>query len=145
MLDILIVEDNRSLRSSLTDLMKRKGHNVVACSNGKAALKEINKNQFDLIITDLKMFPVDGFQVLETAKRVLPNSEVIVITALGSIKDGVEAMKKGAYDFLEKPVENERLLRIAERIDEKKRLEKELSSLKGVLQGKNDFEAIFVS
>ena len=123
-------------------LLQRNGHTIMQCSNGEEALIKMQSTIFDLIITDLRMSPIDGINLLHEAKKMMPTAEVIFITGVGSLKQGVEAMKMGAFDFLEKPASNERLLLLIDHIEEKKRLEKELSSLRGELRGKHDFEAI---
>lgn len=142
MLDILLVEDTKTVRNAMTALLQRNSYKVMQCSNGQKAVDKMRSTIFDLIITDLKMVPIDGFTVLREAQKLQPEAEVIVITGVGSIEDGVKAMKMGAFDFLQKPVSNERLLRLAKHIEEKRDLEKEFSSLREELQAKNDFEAI---
>lgn len=100
---ILIVDDEQSMREVLGILLEKEGHDVTACAGGVAALKTLQKAVFDMVITDLKMPEVGGIEVLRSAKSVNPETVVLVITAFGTAESAVEAMKLGAYDYINKP------------------------------------------
>ena len=119
---ILVVEDDPILRRFVTDVLKRKGCNVTSVENGMAALEEIDKKQFHLIISDLKMQGMDGLELLTRVKKMVPSTEVIIITAYGSVSSAVEAMKKGAFDYITKPIELEELDIVIDRVFEHQKL-----------------------
>ena len=102
---ILIVDDEESMRITLSLLFKKQGHKIITASSGEEAVTIINKDIFDVIITDLKMEELGGIDVLRAVKAVHPGTEVIILTAYGTIKNAVEAMKLGAFDYLTKPLE----------------------------------------
>jgi two-component system, NtrC family, response regulator HydG len=100
---ILVIEDNETLREGVVQVLKRMGHEVLAASNGLDGLTLFEAHQPELVITDLKMDGLDGMEVLQ---RILARDEdtlVMIITAFGSIEKAVEAMQKGAFDFIPKP------------------------------------------
>ena len=100
---ILIVDDERSLRDVLSIMLKRAGYDVTAVSDGDEAIARVEKELFDLVITDLKMPKTGGMDVLRAVKETSPDSVVLIITAFASAESAVEAMKLGAYDYLPKP------------------------------------------
>lgn len=142
MVEILIVEDERGVRKALSILLKKKGYHVYECSNGREAFEKLHAKFFDLVITDQIMEPITGMEVLKYVKRFSPATEVIVITAYGTVKDGVEAMKLGAYDYITKPFENEEMLLLVERALEKRRLAEEINKLKIQVHEKYSFDGI---
>ena len=119
---ILVVEDDPILRRFVTDVLKRKGCAVTSAENGLSALEEIDKKQFHLVISDLKMQGMDGLELLAKIKKMVPSTEVIIITAFGSVSTAVEAMKKGAFDYITKPVELEELDIVVDRVFEHQKL-----------------------
>ena len=100
---ILIVEDELIARENLDHVLKKEGYDTVAVESGVLAFKELEKHEFDLVMTDLRMQQVDGLQVLERTKELYPDTEVIVITGFATVSTAVEAMQKGAYHYLPKP------------------------------------------
>lgn len=104
---ILVVDDERDICRALEFLLSREGYKVAVTYSGQDALKKIESEDFDLVITDLKMEGLDGMQVLERALNLRPNLMVILMTAFASVESAVEAMKKGASDYLVKPFINE--------------------------------------
>ncbi len=104
---MLVVDDERDICRALEFLLTREGYTVVTANNGHDALKKIEADDFDLVMTDLKMEGIDGMQVLERARAMNPNLLVIIMTAFASVESAVEAMKKGASDYLVKPFINE--------------------------------------
>jgi len=112
MADILLVEDLENPRKAISYLLKGKGYTVEEAQNGQVALDILSGHLFDLVITDVKMKPVDGMQVLKKVKKCWPDTEVIVITAYGTIESGVKAIKLGAFDYITKPFNNEEFLSV---------------------------------
>jgi DNA-binding NtrC family response regulator len=104
---ILVVDDERDICRALEFLLSREGYKVATAGSGQEALKKIDSEDFDLVITDLKMEGMDGMQVLENAMARRPNLIVVIMTAFASVESAVEAMKKGASDYLVKPFINE--------------------------------------
>jgi len=100
---ILVVDDELSMREFLGILFEKEGHSVRLAEGGEAALQRLDDDEFDLVITDLKMPGVDGLEVVEKVKAVAPDTQVIVITAFATTETAVEAMKRGAYDYVMKP------------------------------------------
>ncbi|HEX9743007.1 MAG TPA: sigma-54 dependent transcriptional regulator [Nitrospiraceae bacterium] len=100
---ILIVDDERSMRDVLSIMLKRAGYEIAVASDGVEAIARIEKELFDLVITDLKMPTKGGLDVLKAVKDTSPDSVVLIVTAFASTESAVEAMKLGAYDYLPKP------------------------------------------
>ena len=97
---ILVVDDERGLREVLSIMLKRAGYAVTEASDGEEAIGQINKEIFDLVITDLRMPKADGMAVLKAVKSSSPETVVLVITAFATADSAVDAMKQGAYDYL---------------------------------------------
>ena len=110
-LSVLVVDDNRTAADSIARLLGREGHTVEACYDGQTAVERLQDRPFDLVLTDLRMEPVDGMTVVKVARSCDPPVDVIVFTAFGSVEAAVEAMRLGALDFLTKPVTADQLLR----------------------------------
>jgi two-component system response regulator HydG len=111
---ILIVDDHDSARSMLSEMLRVEGYEVDQASNGERACTMVSDNGYDLVITDLRMGDVGGLEVLRRTRESSPHTEVIVMTAFGTIEDAVEAMRFGAHDFVQKPfVEEELLVKVA--------------------------------
>jgi two-component system response regulator AtoC len=109
---ILVVDDEEGIRAFVTDALREAGHIVTAVGDGAAALAAIALKAFHVVVTDLKMPRMDGVALLAEVRRTHPEIEVIVLTAHGSIGGAVEAIKQGAFDYLEKPVESLSALRL---------------------------------
>jgi DNA-binding NtrC family response regulator len=121
MVSVLIVEDEDSLRKALSQLLLNKGYEVTEVSDGNEAFSILEKKNFDLVITDLRMKIVSGEEVLKKVKENSPTTEVIIITAYGTIQSAVEAMKNGAFDYITKPFKSEELFSIINRAIEKRK------------------------
>lgn len=100
---ILIVDDEKSMREFLEIMLLKDGYQVHTADSGKSALEAIQRNSFDMLITDIRMKPVNGLDVLKQCKAVSPGTVVIIISAYASTETAVAAMKEGAYDYLPKP------------------------------------------
>jgi len=136
------VEDQDNVRRVISTLLRRNGYSVSEASEGSEAITKLKRRKFDLVITDLRMEPVDGMEVLRRIKEISPETEVIVVTAFGTVAGGVEAMKLGAYDYIQKPVDNEEFLLIIQRAIEKKELAARVEQLQHDLREKYRFEQI---
>jgi Nif-specific regulatory protein len=106
---ILVVDDHDSLRKGLVKALTGASHDVEEAPSGTTAIERLQDSQFDVILTDLRMGGADGMDVLRTARSLQPNAAVILMTAFGSIHTAVEAMKIGAFDFVQKPFEIEEM------------------------------------
>jgi two-component system response regulator PilR (NtrC family) len=127
---ILIVEDEKSMREVLKILLEGERYEVVSASDGLEGLSYLANDIFDLVITDVKMPKVDGFELLKKTKEISPDTIVIMITAFGTTEAAIEAMKAGAYDYINKPFKIDEIRLIVEKALEKKRLSEEVSLLR---------------
>jgi DNA-binding NtrC family response regulator len=107
--EIIVIEDNDTMRLGIADSLKREGYKINTYENGVEALKKFQLSNAALAIIDLKMEPVDGIEVLCKLKEINPTTEVLMISAYGTVEDAVKAMKLGAADFLTKPFSPEEL------------------------------------
>ena len=110
---ILVADDEQNLRRVLVALLKRDGHEVVQAATGVEAIERLG--DVDIVITDLRMPGADGMEVLRTASRTYPHTPVIMITAYGSVGQAVEAIKAGAFDYIEKPFEQDAIRMIVQK------------------------------
>ncbi|HEU4400987.1 MAG TPA: sigma-54 dependent transcriptional regulator, partial [Candidatus Polarisedimenticolia bacterium] len=127
---ILVVEDKESLRAVLRQTLEAEGFGVEEAPDGRAALEKIRRDRFAMVVTDLRLPRADGHEVLKAAVVADPEMPVILMTAYGTIRDAVSAMKEGAYDYLEKPVDNDHLLALIRRALEHRSLKRENLLLK---------------
>jgi len=128
---VLVVDDQRNMRATTAIVLRSAGHTVDEAEDGAAALVRLQQEAFDVVLTDLRMPTVDGMELLREAQRLSPETQVIVMTAYGTIDSAVEAIRRGAYDFLAKPFkEDELTLRVAKAL-EKRRLVGEVHLLAG--------------
>ena len=139
---ILVVEDERSMREVLKILLEEEGYDVSAASDGLEGMEAVRANIFDLVITDIKMPGADGFEVLKLVKEVYPETIVIMVTAFGTTESAIEAMKKGAYDYINKPFKIDEIRLVVKKAFEKKRLSEELSLLREKFQSSFRLENI---
>jgi DNA-binding NtrC family response regulator len=139
---ILIVEDDPTVGESLRHLFKRKGYGILLASNGKEALHLFKQKVVDLVITDVVMPKMDGIELLEAIKGLRPETEVIVISAQGTIERAVQAMKSGAFDFIEKPINPRVISLLVERALEKQTLILQNRDLRSRLEEKFHFKNI---
>jgi DNA-binding NtrC family response regulator len=131
---ILIVEDELIARENLDHVLRKEGYDTVAVDGGQAAFEELEKGEFDLVMTDLRMQKVDGLQVLERVKELSPDTEVIMITGYATVSSAVEAMQKGAYHYLAKPYNIEEMRILVRKALEKRQLALEVTDLKRQVQ-----------
>ena len=127
---ILIAEDEEITVKHLLYALEAEGYSVTSVNNGTDAFKKIQQEAFDLLIADIKMPGMDGLTLLNKVKDAYPATEVIIITGFGSIKSAVDAMRKGAVDYITKPFNLDEILLKINKIKDIKRLEKENMALK---------------
>jgi DNA-binding NtrC family response regulator len=139
---ILIVDDEKKMRHILQLMLEREGFSTEQAENGKEALGMLKQKRFDMVITDLKMPEMDGMSLLEEAKKIDPDFLIVVITAYGTIENAVEAMRKGAIDYITKPFEEEQILITVKRCLRFSRLSEEVKILREELMKHFDFSDI---
>lgn len=140
---ILVVEDQDAMRESLVIAFRDEGYHVEAVCSGEDALQRLlGQTPYDLVVTDLKMKKVDGLEVLKAVKAANPLTEVVVITAYGTISTAVQAIREGAYDYVTKPFRHQEILRVAKKAIEKKGLKDRVRYLEGEVKEKYKFEGI---
>ncbi|MEI6668948.1 MAG: sigma-54 dependent transcriptional regulator [Acidobacteriota bacterium] len=139
---ILIADDHDSLRRGLARALVEAGHDVDEAPNGNAAIERLHAVQFDVVLSDLKMGGSDGLDVLRTAKTLHPECAVILMTAFGSVGTAVEAMKIGAFDYVQKPFEIEEMELKIEKSLELRRLRNELDYLRHTQNDIYEFDSI---
>lgn len=135
-LQILIVDDEAKMAKLMAQALDGPDRIIETESVSKAALKRLKRERFDIVITDLRMPDVDGLEILEAARAHTPPSEVILVTAFASAETAVEAMKKGAFDYLMRPVKMQELGVVVERAAEKLDLKLENEQLREALDKK---------
>jgi len=112
---VLVVDDNTRARQSMADVLKAAGHEVHACASAMEALKQLEKSSFDVIITDLQMPGMNGLEFIRAIEERKVDSQVVMVTAFASVSSAVEAMRHGAFDYIEKPFDVEQLEQLVER------------------------------
>ncbi len=132
--NILIIEDEKSMREVLRILLEEEGYELTAAADGREGIECLRNNIFDLVITDIKMPGADGFEVLKTVKEAAPDTVVIMVTAFGTTESAIEAMKNGAYDYINKPFKIDEIRLIVRKALEKKKMREELSLLREKFQ-----------
>ena len=112
---VLIVDNDQSHAETVAESLQRVGYECEVATSGTQGAELIERETFDIVITDLKMADIDGLEILTRAKRVLPDAEVIVVTGYGTIPSAVAAMQQGAFNYLLKPLDLAQLRAIAEK------------------------------
>ena len=136
---ILIVDDEEHIRKILTIMLSKKGYETQAAPNGKEALEKIRASAFDAVITDMRMSGMDGLELLTALKDYDPDLIVLVITAFSTVDNAIEAMRKGAYDYISKPFKEDEILLVLEKALERRRILEENRQLKAQIREKYDF------
>ena len=132
-LRVIVAEDEEITLKHLLNTLSKEGYQVVGARNGRQALEVLSRSHFDILITDIKMPEMDGIELLEKAKEKDPEIEVLLITGFGSIGSAVEAMKKGAFEYITKPFDLAELLIKVKNVGERKVLRKENIALRAYL------------
>ena len=139
---ILVVDDQRNMRTTLAMMLRGAGYEVDEASEGKEAAEMGAQGAYDVVLTDLRMGSVDGLGVLRSVKEKQANTEVIVMTAYGTIESAVEAMRLGAFDYIQKPFTEEELLMKVERALQNRRLSGEVQLLASEFRERYKFENV---
>lgn len=130
MAKILIIDDEKSIRNTLKDILTYENHSVDLAADGKEGLQLISDNTYDIIFCDIKMPQMDGIEVLENIMKISPEIPVVMISGHGSIDTAVEAIKKGAFDFISKPLDLNRIIITLKNALDKSNLIMEAKTLK---------------
>lgn len=131
MANVLIIDDERAIRNAIKEILEYEKYSVDEAADGKEGLSKAEKNKYDLIMCDIKMpGNMDGIEVLQKLSEFIPETPVIMISGHGNIETAVEAVKKGAYDFIQKPFDLNRLLVTVRNALDKKTLVTETKALK---------------
>lgn len=128
--ELLVIEDEQNMRHMLTSLLKKSGFNVATASNGEEALKMVTGTHYDFILCDIKMPKMDGLQFLDEAAQWIGDTTVIMMSAYGSMEIVLEAMKKGAYDYISKPFKADEVNLVLKKAEERERLKRENTRLR---------------
>jgi DNA-binding NtrC family response regulator len=139
---LLIVEDEGPLRQAVAEQLTDRGYRVEQADSGEVALAKLAEFAFDIIITDLRLPGIDGSAVVEAAVERYPHIIAIVVTGFGTVKDAVEAIKRGAWDFVSKPFQFDELLHVLDSALEQRRLKSENAYLRAQLEERYRFEGI---
>src|SRR5690242_5023581 len=139
---ILVADDHDALRRGLARGLAEAGHEVEEASNGNAAIERLHDSYYDVVLSDLKMGGSDGMDVLRTTRALHPTTAVILMTAFGTVNTAVEAMKIGAFDYVQKPFEIEEMEVKIEKALEVRRLKTEIEYLRDAQQDRYDFDRI---
>jgi DNA-binding NtrC family response regulator len=133
MAKILVIDDDPVILDVISEILRTHDHEVVIAPSGESGIRRVNSDSFDLVLTDLVMPGVGGMEVLENVSSMLPSTPCIILTGYGTIKSSVEAIKKGAFNYVTKPIRAVELLNVVDKSlqfrdleDENKRLKKEL-------------------
>lgn len=110
MADLLIIDDEKAIRKTLTEILSFEGYKIEEASDGEEGLKKFKEKTYDLVLCDIKMPKIDGIEFLQKAVEINPDVPIIMISGHGNIETAVEAVKKGAYDYISKPPDLNRLL-----------------------------------
>jgi len=139
---ILLVDDQKNMRTTTALVLQSEGYEVVEAESGEAALSLLLAEPFDVVLTDLKMTPLDGFAVLRGAIEVSAKTQVIVMTAYGTVESAVAAMQLGACDYLPKPFKDSELIMRVQRALERRRLEVDNSLLRDEFRDRYKLDAL---
>ena len=140
--EILVVDNNKDMCWLVSNLLKAEGYSVDAAGGGMEALEKIRQSAPEVVLLDLRMPKMDGWETLENIKKFGEPISVIIMTAYGDVKSAVRAMKMGAYDFLTKPFNNDEVILTVKRAVDNISLRKEMQVLKKKLEGAQLLENI---
>jgi DNA-binding NtrC family response regulator len=134
MAKILIVDDQDMMRDSLAAILAREGHEIIAATEGSIALSRLSSTKIDLVITDLKMPKMTGIELLAEIKKLKPDVPVVLMTAFATVQTAVEAMKLGAYDYIQKPFDGDEIKMLVDRTLEHNRLIRENAAYRSMAE-----------
>jgi len=139
---VLVVDDQKNMRATTAMLLREAGHVVAEAEDGAAAVQRVRQEAFDVVLTDLRMPGLDGMEVLRHVRAASPETQVIVMTAYGTIESAVEAVRQGAHDYVSKPFQSEELLLRVARALETRRLRGTVTLLAGELRRQTGLDRI---
>ncbi|MEO5930211.1 MAG: sigma-54 dependent transcriptional regulator [Candidatus Kapaibacterium sp.] len=139
---ILVVDDQVSVRKTYSMILSANGHEVSVARNGEEGLKLLADEDLDLVISDMRMEPVDGMTLLQQGKELRPDVEFLLVTGFSSVEDGVAAMRAGAYDYITKQTNTEELLELVTKAVEKRTLNSRVKMLESRINGPEAFGRI---
>ena len=142
MIKVLVIDDEKEMLDGVRKLLTLVGFDCMTAQNGEQAIKLLTDFQFDVVLSDLFMPDIDGNQIIEKSKQIQPGVPIIIFTAFGTVERAVEAMKNGAYDFIEKPFNSDHLIMKIKRAVEFKNLKSEKENLIAQLKEKYSFQNI---
>ena len=140
--NVLLVDDDERLRNAAGKVLAAEGYQVTRAASGAEALEQLKQPGFALVISDLRLPDLDGIALLKKTRELLPDAEVVMITGHGSVEKAVEAMRLGAYDFIQKPLDSAALLKTVAKALEKQRLASENRLLRRQLQQRRGVDAL---
>jgi DNA-binding NtrC family response regulator len=141
-LDILVVDDDERLRTAAGKVLATRGYAVDGVGNAQEAIASLRQQPTALVLCDLRLSGLDGIALLKQIRELRPETEVVMITGHGSVEKAVEAMRLGAYDFIEKPLDSDQLLKIVAKALEKQQLASENRQLRHQLKQRNRLDAL---
>ena len=139
---VLVIDDDPVILKVIADTLKTQKHEVSTAPDGRSGIVELESDQYDLVITDLMMPESGGMEVLDSVLSISPRTKCIILTGYGTIKNSVEAIKKGAFDYLTKPVTAPEILLVVEKALRFRSLEEENTRLKKELRSKYRYDNI---
>src|SRR6476646_1858113 len=139
---LLLVEDEEPLREAIAEQLADHGYQVQQAGSGEEAIERLGDFAFDIIIADLRLPGIDGSAVVEAAVERYPHIVAIVVTGYGTVKDAVDAIKRGARDFVSKPFQIDELLHVLDSALEQRRLRSENAYLRSQLEERYRFEGV---
>ncbi|MGZ3946436.1 MAG: sigma-54-dependent transcriptional regulator [Mucilaginibacter sp.] len=139
---LLIIDDEERLRNLMARILQLEGYEVATASTGREGLKKLQQEAVNVVLSDVKLPDINGIELTEQIKKSWPATEVIVLTAFGTINDGVKAIKIGAFDYITKGDDNERIIPLVSKAMDKALLQQRVQELEGKLNDKFGFERI---
>src|ERR1700710_642680 len=126
---LLIIDDEERLRNLLARILQLEGHEVITAANAKEGLRKLQQEHIHVVLSDVKLPDIDGITLSETIKKNYPATEIIVLTAYGTINDGVKAIKAGAFDYITKGDDNEKIIPLVSKAMDKALLQQTVIEL----------------
>ncbi|RZJ72969.1 sigma-54 dependent transcriptional regulator [Flavobacterium sp.] len=142
MTSILIIDDEEKLRGLLARIIKGEGFEVVEAQDLKSGFRKLEQQHFDVVLCDVKLPDGNGVDFVQKVKSAFPSVEILLLTAFGNIPDGIQAMKNGAFDYIVKGDDNDRIIPLLHKASEKAQLREQVQNLKSQLGDKYSFEKI---
>src|SRR5438270_2453952 len=141
-LRVLVIDDDRFHAETVAEVLEKVGDQVTVATSGKAGSDAIDRDEFDVILTDLRMSGIDGLAIVRKARQEQPDAEVVVMTGFGDVKTAVEAMKLGALHYLQKPLDMAEVRAIVQKAGERRQLARANRDLRRQLDEKFGFEGV---